>query len=223
MGIPCVAAVREDGSLDYAILNREQVVSESDPYTLDRYRQFFRHFPKDARRVLDVGCNTGRGGQVLKSLDSRLSLTGVDIVHERLSRIDPALYDETIYGDCTDLVRCGIGSFDVIVAGELIEHLDPADVDKALREWFRLLRLGGRLIVTTPNPRYLRSKLTGMSVMDDPSHVTQHFPEILRLRLMMIGYSNVRLAGSGRVSKYLGQNFPLLSMYGSFLMSADKR
>lgn len=208
--------------MDYAILNREQVVSESDPFTLDRYRQFYRHFPRNARRVLDVGCNTGRGGQVLKTLDAALELTGVDIVDNRISRIEGGVYEQQILGDCTDLPSCPGGSFDAIVAGELIEHLDPGDVDKALREWFRLLRLGGRLIVTTPNPRYLRSRLTGTSVMDDASHVTQHFPEVLRLRLMMIGYSNVRLAGSGRVSKYLGQSFPFLSAYGSYLMSADK-
>jgi hypothetical protein len=47
--------------------NRSQEVSESDSFTADRYRQFYRHLPVHAKTVLDVGCNTGRGGAVLKT------------------------------------------------------------------------------------------------------------------------------------------------------------
>lgn len=50
-------------------VNRAQAISESDSFTQARYCQMFRHFPARVRNVLDVGCNTGRGGAVLKSLD----------------------------------------------------------------------------------------------------------------------------------------------------------
>ena len=44
------------------------------------------------------------------------------------------------------------GFFDTVLAGELIEHLE--NHLKFLRDCRRLLRLGGRLIVSTPNPYF---------------------------------------------------------------------
>ena len=72
----------------YEDLNIEQVGSESDPFTLERYRHFSQHFPKSVKNVLDVGCNTGRGGRVLKQLNPNLFLAGLDCVQSRLDRIE---------------------------------------------------------------------------------------------------------------------------------------
>jgi hypothetical protein len=57
-------------------LNRGQKVSEIDPFTERRYKQFVRHLPREAHDVLDLGCNTGRGGVVMKTLRPSLSVTG---------------------------------------------------------------------------------------------------------------------------------------------------
>ncbi len=57
----------------YEVQNAQDV-SERDPFTLERYEQFFNFFPKEAIKVLDVGCNTGRGGLRLKELNSNLTL-----------------------------------------------------------------------------------------------------------------------------------------------------
>jgi hypothetical protein len=43
-------------------LNRAQEISEVDTFTESRYRQFVRRFQDHTQTVLDVGCNTGRGG-----------------------------------------------------------------------------------------------------------------------------------------------------------------
>jgi hypothetical protein len=50
---------------DILAVNRGQTISEDDPFTLDRYRQFAKHLSKRAVDILDVGCNTGRGGPYL--------------------------------------------------------------------------------------------------------------------------------------------------------------
>ena len=76
----------------YKSRNREQVASEDDDFTVDRYKMFQRHFPAFARSVLDIGCNTGRDGSVLKERDSELGITGLDRVQERLDRLPPASY-----------------------------------------------------------------------------------------------------------------------------------
>ena len=47
----------------YEQLNTLQQSSEIDPFTIERYNQFFKHLPKTTKTLLDVGCNTGRGGR----------------------------------------------------------------------------------------------------------------------------------------------------------------
>src|SRR5215469_8884454 len=76
--------------------NRNQLISETDSFTPDRYRQMYRHFPTDAKRVLDVGCNTGRGGQILKMCDPSLELTGLNCVPERIAALDRDIYPHAV-------------------------------------------------------------------------------------------------------------------------------
>lgn len=203
----------------YEVQNTQQEISEHDPFTLERYEQFLRFFPKDAIKILDVGCNTGRGGLRLKELRPQLTLLGLDCVQERLNAL-PGCYLERVYGLSTD-IPIEDQVIDVITAGEFVEHLYPADVDRTLCEFQRILKIGGKLLLTTPNPNYIRNKVSGASVYGT-SHLTQHFPEVLRFRLQMHGFSGVKSYGSGKVSRYLGWHFPIAAVYGSYLVVANK-
>lgn len=205
----------------YEFQNIQQIVSEHDEFTLERYEQFAKFLPKKSEHitVLDVGCNTGRGGFRLKAIKPSITLSGLDCVQERLNAL-PECYSNKVYGLSTKIPveDC---SFDAIIAGEFLEHLYPLDVDQTLCEFQRVLKIGGRLLLTTPNPNYLKNKFENKSVYGI-SHLTQHFPRILKVRLLMHGFSGVRLYGSGKASRYLGYFFPSLAVYGSYLVVANK-
>lgn len=207
--------------LDLVEANRAQHVSETDSFTPGRYRQMRAHFPKHAKKILDVGCNTGRGGAILKTFDPAYELTGLDCVPERLAALDQTVYQQALCGFSSS-IAAGNNSFDVIVGGEFIEHVPPAQIDATLAEFFRVLRLKGRLLLTTPNPNYLKNRLKNLSVLLEESHLTQHYPDALAFRLRLIGFSRISIFGTGRVSSYLGQRFPWLSVYGSYLIQGDK-
>lgn len=198
----------------------QQEASENDPFTLERYEQFYKFFPKGASRILDVGCSTGIGGLHLKKIDSSLILSGLDCVEARLESL-PECYSERIYGLSTD-VPIEDQSVDVIVAGEFIQCLYPSDVDKTLCEFQRVLRNRGRLLLTTPNPNYIKEKIKKSSIYDHVGQQCQQFPRILRTRLLMHGFSRIKILGSGKVSRYLGWHFPIKSAYGSYLIIASK-
>jgi SAM-dependent methyltransferase len=201
-------------------LNRGQKVSEIDPFTEGRYKQFVRHMPPDAHDILDVGCNTGRGGIVMKALRPSLRVTGLDCIPERVQALDPNIYDAKIC-DFTQSISWPSDSFDAVVAGEFIEHLPPDQVDATLCEFFRLLRLRGLLLLTTPNPRYFRHFLEKTSVLGG-AHISQHYISSLRRRLAAVGFSAITIRGSGRVSSVLGEHIPLRAVYGSYLALASK-
>lgn len=148
-----------------------------------------------------------------------VELWGLDVVQSRLDAL-PDVYSHRIRGLSTD-IPIGNQSVDAVVAGEFLEHLLPRDVDPTLCEFQRVLRVGGRLLLTTPNPRYIRLWLNRGSVYG-PGHLTQHYPRLLRTRLMMHGFKHIRIAGSGRVSRYVGEYCPIRAVYGSYLIYADK-
>jgi len=193
---------------NYKEINIAQEVSETDPFTLERYRQFFRHFPKQVKTVLDVGCNTGRGGKILKQLNPHLNLVGLDCVNSRLAKIPKEIYSSTICSYSTNIDAVD-SSFDVVVSGEFIEHIYPDEVLKTLQELYRIIKPGGRLLITTPNPNYLRLKLTGGSVLGG-AHVSQHYPSDLKQQLESVGCVNVKLMGSGKMTLILGERLPII-------------
>ena len=203
----------------YVAQNLEQIVSETDPFTEERYRQFHSFLQRDARSILDVGANTGRGGRELAKLNSSYRITALDCVQSRLDAL-PECYRGAICG-LSNAIPTEDQSFDAIVAGEFLEHLYPSDVDPTLCEFQRILKVGGRLLMTTPNPAYIKLWLSGETVYT-VSHLTQHQPTILKARLQAHGFSRVRLYGSGKVSRYLGYRFPLRFLYGSYLVTGDK-
>jgi ubiquinone/menaquinone biosynthesis C-methylase UbiE len=201
-------------------LNRAHRISEEDIFTERRYKQFARHFHPRIEKVLDVGCGIGRGGFVIKALLPNLQITGLDCVPERIAALDPTIYNSSIC--CfTHTIPLASESFDAIVAGEFIEHVPPDLVFPTLCEFFRLLRLRGLLLLTTPNPHYLVNKFRRRSILGW-AHVSQHHPQSLKRRLEDVGFSRVRMRGSGRVSIFLGARFPLLAAYGSYLAQATK-
>jgi SAM-dependent methyltransferase len=71
-----------------------------------------------------------------------------------------------VVGDCTDLGAFDDGSFDVVFASNLIEHLERPAASALLAEAHRVLRPRGRLILVQPNFR-----LNPGGYFDDFTHV----------------------------------------------------
>lgn len=205
---------------DYAEANRPQSGALDDVYTAKRYEEFALETPASVKQlVLDVGCSTGRGGTIFHRLRPQSTLVGVDCVPERLNKL-PACYAQRFEGLCNALPFPDF-HFDTILAGEILEHLYPVDVDSSLCELQRVLKVGGRLLVTTPNPGSFRNRFLGGTVYST-GHRTQHYPNILRLRLLSHGFRSVTFRGSGRATKIFGRYCPLLVVYGTYMAIARK-
>lgn len=205
---------------NYEALNVLIENDDADPFTEERYTQFYRHFPNNTQKVLDIGCNTGRGGKTLKNLNPNLRIHGLDAVKDFLDALPKDIYESGIQVGESNKIPAEDGFYDVVVAGEFIEHLYQADFEQILGEIFRVLKIGGRLLLTTPNPNDIKKNLRGGSVLSR-SHVSQHFHDTLALQLRIFGFSRVKLEGSGKVTRYLGKKFPLF-IYGSYLAMGDK-
>lgn len=205
---------------DYAERNARQQGSESDPFTESRYAQFAKFLPAGPLKILDVGCNTGRGGAVLKRLRPDVQLFGLDLLQQRLDRLPRDVYVGTVCGSATQ-IPSGDESYDAVVAGEFIEHLLPIDAHRFVADAFRVLKVRGRLLLTTPNPGDVKLWARGGTALGG-AHLSQHHPGTFRTVLKMYGFSRVRVRGSGKVTWYLGDRVPWLGLYGSFLATGVK-
>ena len=207
-------------NVDYVRLNKLQSISESDTFTAERYAQFHKYFDTAAKKILDVGCNTGRGGKILKAKNKNLEIFGLDCVQERLEQLPEHIY--TGYScSFSNNIDSPDDTYDVVVAGEFIEHLTFSDAAETLKEFRRVLRPNGMALLTTPNPGYVKLLLTRGSVIGG-AHLSLHYPKQLKAQMEEVGFLDVTYRGSGKVSRLIGDNFPFVSLYGSYLISGRK-
>jgi 2-polyprenyl-3-methyl-5-hydroxy-6-metoxy-1,4-benzoquinol methylase len=104
--------------------------------------------------VLDLGCGTGELANAIA--DAGLQATGCDISPEMLHRAAAADPAGTVNWVQLDLgwrvLPFGLQEFDAVVASSVLEYVgDPAMV---LRECARVIRPGGMMLCTVPNPRH---------------------------------------------------------------------
>jgi 2-polyprenyl-3-methyl-5-hydroxy-6-metoxy-1,4-benzoquinol methylase len=199
--------------------NKDQFYSESDSYTLERYLQFSK-FIIDGQNVLDVGCNTGRGGRLLKNIFPNAKLFGIDLIKERIDKVPHYIYQD-LFNESIVTSNCKFYKFDVIVGGEIIEHIPQHLFIDMLYNCNNMLTNNGLMIFTTPNPNSLLVKLGRTKVFNDPSHVNILSIKKIKLILNLSNFKINKIEGSGKASRYFGFNFPLF-LYGSYLIIIEK-
>jgi SAM-dependent methyltransferase len=138
------------------------------------------------KKVLDVGCvshnfqfASGGKGRWLHDhvVKAAAECVGVDYDEVGIKQMRDAGYDVVhadITGDLTRIVERG--PFDVVVAGEIIEHLGAPQALLSMAN--EVLRPGGKLVLTTPNPyspRRQRAGAVGIT-WENVDHVMYSFP-----------------------------------------------
>lgn len=196
-----------------------QTESETDTFTPDRYRQFAAYLcPTDV--VLDIGCNTGRGGLALVAARPGLVIDGLEMLSERRAVIPGGIYRD-VYADMSEVMSYRHGQYDAAVLGEVIEHVPYAELDKFVVEILDVVKPGGSVLLTTPNPHSLLARLRRRSVLGG-AHVSVHCAVALAQLFRHHGAEKVTVRGTGKTSRFLGVHFPL-ACYGSFLMKVETK
>jgi len=122
------------------------------------------HVPDGSERIaLDIGCREGMQSEWLKS--KGYTVTSIDI---------EKIYPHALIVDANKTLPFDDASFHLIWCSEVIEHLkDPEHFRKEVE---RLLKPGGRLVLTTPNSTfwlYPLARLFGKTPkqLQNPTHL----------------------------------------------------
>jgi ubiquinone/menaquinone biosynthesis C-methylase UbiE len=97
--------------------------------------------PED--KLLDAGCGPGRGTLAMAGETG----VGLDISNEQLSLAQQSVAAELVQGDMTEL-PFATNSFDAVCAMYSLIHVPVEDHRDVLKEFARVLRPGGTLLVT---------------------------------------------------------------------------
>jgi ubiquinone/menaquinone biosynthesis C-methylase UbiE len=111
--------------------------------------------------ALDAACGSGRHARRLVELGHQV--VGVDSSPEMLAKARAAVPEAVFHhGDLTSL-PAESASFDLVVCALALEHV--ADLNAAIAEMSRVLRPGGRMILSDPHPTAVG--LGGMAYFQD--------------------------------------------------------
>jgi len=142
------------------------------------------------KKVLDIGCGTGYGVDLIASKASEV--IGVDICEEAINYAKQQCKQKNIkfyVGNAENLDFLEDGQFDVIISFEVIEHIP--DYLQYLKEVRRLLKADGILIISTPNKKY-HSPHSEKPV--NPWHITEFWLDDFKALLKKY-FDNVKLYG----------------------------
>lgn len=103
----------------------------------------------DGKKVLDVGCGTGR--LVKKLLERNAIVTGIDVSEEMLKIARKKFKTSEFIEEDAEKLSFKDDSFDIVTASFLIVHLK--NLRKFFDEAYRVLKPGGVFIVTNINQR----------------------------------------------------------------------
>ena len=133
----------------------EAAIEESHWWFVGRRRLFARELTRltipQESLVLDIGTGTGSNLRMLSDLGFNY-VTGVDTSDDAIRYCAEKGFGHVQKGNVCAL-PFDDGSFDVVLATDIIEHVD--DDDLALAEIARVLKPGGRVLITVPAFRSL--------------------------------------------------------------------
>jgi 2-polyprenyl-3-methyl-5-hydroxy-6-metoxy-1,4-benzoquinol methylase len=152
----------------------EASAGTSDDAIYPCIERLVRHY--DLRgSILDYGAGKGNLTRRLAATGHFAKIAGADLMPRPRNLPDGIDWLEQ---DLNESAPLPAASYDVVVAAEVIEHLE--NPRSMVRDIFRILRPGGRIILTTPNNESLRSLLSiilrghFVSFLDGsyPAHIT---------------------------------------------------
>lgn len=111
-----------------------------------------RLFPSDRQAaILDLGCGDGGLLSVARDAGYR-QITGVDLSAEQIQIARARGLTDIHQAEIIPFLETrNDGSFDVIIAFDVIEHLTKRELLTVIGETYRVLRPGGRWIIHAPN------------------------------------------------------------------------
>jgi SAM-dependent methyltransferase len=169
---------------------------DPEPYAFARRKALLLAEVRPGERVLDLGCGAGRFlGLLEDAVGAEISEEAARRARENVPGADVRLLED-------GAIPLAHGSVDLVWCSEVLEHIP--DVGAALNEIRRVLRPGGRVLLTVPfhsRPLAAAIALTRFEAHFDPlgQHVRFFTRRSLAATLEASGFTPVEIKRDGRM------------------------
>ena len=174
----------------------ERLPDDLEPPDLELRRSFALAEIGPSDRVLDLGCGAGDLTADLRAAAG--CVIGVDVAEAALRRARARHPELTFLLSGIDgELPLQDNVFDVVWASEVIEHV--ADTARWMSEARRVLRPGGRLLLTTPSHGRLKLAVGGLERYSEPlgDHLHLYTARSLRGLLAEFDFGQVEVRAAG--------------------------
>jgi SAM-dependent methyltransferase len=173
--------------------------ADPEPWAWRRRRALLLGDAKPGERVLDLGCGAGRFVAALR--EAGADPVGVEVAQAALDRAaaNAPGADLRLLGE-DGSIPLEHGSVDLVWCSEVLEHV--ADGGELLLEARRVLRRGGRLLVTVPFHGRVKAAAIALARFDahfDPQgqHLRFFTHSSLQRTLRATGFEDIRIEPAG--------------------------
>lgn len=150
-----------------------------------------QHVSKKNAKILDIGCGTGKYGEMLK--ECGYQVTGID---KSITQVEQAKeLIEAYIGDATDLPFPD-NSFDVCTMIIMIQQLTKEERIKAFKEAYRVLKENGNLIIKTCSHEDLTYRYTAKFFPKTLDIDKSRYPDIKELKEELAIFPQIEIVPS---------------------------
>ncbi|MGH3072895.1 MAG: class I SAM-dependent methyltransferase [Gaiellaceae bacterium] len=161
-------------------------------YVPERLPVFVEAVGGPGNTVLDLGC---RNGALAKHFLAGNEVVGVDVDSNALAQAAERGVTP-VWADVEEPLPFDDGSFDAVVAGEILEHVRFPD--QVIAEIGRVLKPDGVFVGSVPNAYRLKNRLVflvGRPPEKNPMHLRMYSPDAIRRELLPLGEATLTFVG----------------------------
>jgi 2-polyprenyl-3-methyl-5-hydroxy-6-metoxy-1,4-benzoquinol methylase len=153
---------------------------EIDTVNLLRQEKYLEHV-KIGDKTIELGCGLSYFPEMarLKGAQSY----GLDFSEKAINKLIETFPKVTFVNEDATKTSYGNAEFDVVVSGEVIEHLE--EPQRLVDEMARICRPGGKIIISTPHLEF-----------DDPEHIWEFDEQDLRDLMSPYGSTTIEVLKS---------------------------
>lgn len=169
----------------------------SDDELRERHqKKYLKHLKNAPGKVLEIG--SGRGVVLRLMREAGITAYGLDSCEEAVISCKGKGLD-AVHGDAlSHLASLPDASLGGIFCAHVIEHMQPSQAIELIRESYRVLKPGARIVIITPNAKDLK---TSERFWLDITHVRPYPEKLLIVLLKREGFDNIKSYEDGEPAR----------------------